>query len=595
MPATADDRLLGGRYRLGEPLGSGGMGVVWAGRDELLGRDVAIKEVVPPLDLPIGDREMLRRRTLREARAAARISSPAAVTVYDVVEEDGRPWIVMERLTTRSLADVLQEEGPLSARRAAEVGLDVLDALEAAASVGVLHRDVKPANVMLLANGRAVLTDFGIATVEGDATVTTTGLVVGSPAYMSPERARGERSTLASDLWSLGATLYAALDGHSPFERSGTLPTLSAVLHDPAPVLAHGGALGDVIDALLVKDPAERPSLGRVRAALQRIVAGEETRPLAPGAVTHESTRATPPPGPGDAPTTPASGDSEPPVTAAPEVEEFANPPALTTRALPATADGDKQSAIESWLEGPEEGRPTTRPRRAWPVLLGLLMVGLLVTVALISLNDWRSPGATLTESERTESERTGGSEPTAAVESRQPTEDTAASPPASTDATVQAPVPAAPTADPVPAGFRLHTDPTGFTVAVPADWTRSTEGPRTYFREPDGGRFLLVDQTTEPKDDPLADWQAQEPSVASRLSGYERISMERVDYRGWNTVDWEFTWDGRTAQIHVLNRNVRVSDSRAYALYWSTPEHQWADSRGIFDVVAQHFQPAPD
>jgi hypothetical protein len=229
-------------------------------------------------------------------------------------------------------------------------------------------------------------------------------------------------------------------------------------------------------------------------------------------------------------------------------------------------------------------------------------MVGLLVTVALISRYDWRFPGATLTESERT-----GGSEPTAAVESRQPTEETAASPPpASTpDATVQAPDPAAtsgaiagpaaPAADPLPAGFRLHTDPTGFTVAVPADWTRSTEGPRTYFREPDGGRFLLVDQTTEPKDDPLADWQAQEPSVASRLSGYERISMDRVDYRGWNTVDWEFTWDGRTAQIHVLNRNVRVSDSRAYALYWSTPEHQWADSRGIFDVVAQHFQPAPD
>jgi serine/threonine protein kinase len=604
MPATADDRLLGGRYRLGEPLGRGGMGVVWAGRDELLGRDVAIKEVVPPLDLPIGDREMLRRRTLREARAAARISSPAAVTVYDVVEEDGRPWIVMERLTTRSLADVLQEEGPLSARRAAEVGLDVLDALEAAASVGVLHRDVKPANVMLLTTGRAVLTDFGIATVAGDATVTTTGLVVGSPAYMSPERARGERSTLASDLWSLGATLYAALDGHSPFERSGTLPTLSAVLHDPAPLLVHGGELQGVIDALLVKEPAERPNLGRVRAALQRIVAGEETRPLAPGAVTHESTHATPPPGPGDAPTAPTSGDSEPPVTAAPETKESPNPPVLTTRALPAAANGDKQSAIESWLEGPEEERPTTRRRRAGPLLLGLLMVGLLVTVALIFLYDWRSPGtgATLTESERS-----GGSEPTAAVESRRQTEEAAASPPpASTpDATAQAPNPAAtsggiagpaaPAADPLPAGFRLHTDPTGFTIAVPADWTRSTEGPRTYFREPGGGRFLLVDQTTEPKDDPLADWQAQEPSVAGRLSGYERISMDRVDYRGWNTVDWEFTWDGRTAQIHVLNRNVRVSDSRAYALYWSTPEHQWADSRGIFDVVAQNFQPAPD
>ena len=182
MPSATEDKLLGGRYRLGEPLGRGGMGMVWAGRDEALGRHVAIKEVSLPVDLPADDREKLRRRTLREARAAARISSPAAVTVYDVVEEDGRPWIVMERLVARSLADVLREEGPLPASRVAEVGLDVLSALEAAASVGVLHRDVKPANVMLRSNGRAVLTDFGIARVDGDATVTTTGLLLGSPA-----------------------------------------------------------------------------------------------------------------------------------------------------------------------------------------------------------------------------------------------------------------------------------------------------------------------------------------------------------------------------------------------------------------------------
>lgn len=150
-----------------------------------------------------------------------------------------------------------------------------------------------------------------------------------------------------------------------------------------------------------------------------------------------------------------------------------------------------------------------------------------------------------------------------------------------------------APATQPLPAGFGLHTDPTGFAIAVPDGWTRSTDGPRTYFREPGGGRFLLVDQTTEPKDDALADWQAQEPAVASRLSGYERISLERVDYRGWDAADWEFTWDGRNGQIHVLNRNVRVNDERAYALYWSTPEAQWADSRGMFDVMARSFQPA--
>jgi serine/threonine protein kinase len=216
MPATTDDRLLGGPYRLGEPLGHGGMGVVWAGRDELLGRDVAVKEVVPSHDLAADDREKLFRRTLREARAAARISSAAAVTVLDVVEEDARPWIVMERLAARSLADVIAEEGPLPARRAAELGLDVLDALQAAASVGVLHRDVKPANVMLLrSTGRAVLTDFGIATLEGDATVTTTGLLLGSPAYMSPERARGEPAT--HDPLRTGALRRAAADRAQEF------------------------------------------------------------------------------------------------------------------------------------------------------------------------------------------------------------------------------------------------------------------------------------------------------------------------------------------------------------------------------------------
>ena len=530
VPATTGNRLLGGRYRLGESLGRGGMGVVWAGRDEALGRDVAIKEVVPPPDLSAEDRDQLRRRALREARAAARISSSAAVSVYDVLEEDGRPWIVMQRLHARSLAKVLRDDGPLSIRRAAQVGLDILDALQAAASVGVLHHDVKPANVMLSSTGRAVLTDFGIATVEGDATVTTTGVLRGSPAYMSPERARGERSTLASDLWSLGATLYAALRGSSPFERSGTLPTLNALLHDPVPSLDDAGELGPVTYSLLAKEPTQRPSLGEVRSVLQRIAA-------------------TPP----------------------------------------------KQTAIEAWLEGPE--RTLTMPRRRdRRVLIGLLVIGLLLAVGLATLAAFYvlpAPG-----------------KDEASPESPSSTADTVLGPSASPSTPADQPGAAAPTptttprhtasssdaeAMTLPAGFHLRTDPTGFRIAVPDGWTRSTEGTRTYFNEPDGGRFLLIDQTTEPKDDPLTDWQANEPAVANRLNGYERISLERVEYRGWDTADWEFTWQGSRGQIHVLNRNVRVSDARAYALYWSVPEPQWAESRDMFDVIAQSFWPAKD
>ena len=578
MPATTNNRLLGGRYRLGEPLGKGGMGVVWAGRDEALGREVAIKEVVLPIGLAADDRETLRRRTLREARAAARISSTAAVTVYDVVEEDGRPWIIMERLAARSLADRLQNDGPLPARHVAEVGLDILDALEAAASVGVLHRDVKPGNVLLPSDGRAILTDFGIATVEGDATVTTSGLLLGSPAYMSPERARGERATLASDLWSLGTTLYAALEGRSPFERSGTLATLNAVLHDPLPAMVRGGELADVIQSLLVKDPDRRPDLREVRAALQRIVARKETPLLALG----EATNDTQTPRVADAPTT-------------------------------TTSNADTHGAIESWLDRPDERTSTTpwhRDRRALSVLL---VVGMLLAAGLAGLGifyDWPSPDTAATQVESQPSART---EPTAAESSQPTTSPTmpAVVPPTSSPSANTLPPgggateqdsgsagsgsdagPAVP-AVALPEGFRLHTDPTGFTVAVPDGWARSTEGPRTYFQDPESGRFLLVDQTTEPKDDPLTDWQANEPSVAARLSGYERISLARVDYRGWNTADWEFTWDGRNGQIHVLNRNIRVSDERAYALYWSVPESLWADSRGMFDVIAQSFEPA--
>src|SRR3954452_3653819 len=253
-----ETRLLVGRYRLDRRIGRGGMGSVWAAHDEILGRDVAIKEVVPPPDLTAEQRTMIRERTLREARAAARIAHPSAVTVYDVVEEDGRPYIVMQLLAPHTLADVLAHDGPLPPERVARIGLDLVDALDAAHRAGVLHRDVKPANVLLPPDGRAVLTDFGIASVEDDPTLTTTGMLVGSPAYMPPERARGERPTPASDLWSLGATPFAAGarrspagGGAPPFRRDGQLPTLNAVLTELPPPAVPGGPLQPVIAALL--------------------------------------------------------------------------------------------------------------------------------------------------------------------------------------------------------------------------------------------------------------------------------------------------------------------------------------------------------
>src|SRR4051794_1620238 len=222
--------LVAGRYRLGHLLGQGGMGRVWAAHDEVLERDVAVKEVLVPPAVPDDERAALVARTLREARAAARVRHPQVVTVYDVAEDDDRPWIVLQLLAPRTLADVLAEEGPLDPARAARIGLQVLEGLTAVHAAGVLHRDVKPGNVLFGPDGGAVLADFGVATLDDDAAVTSTGLVIGSPASLAPERARGAAPTPAADLWSLGATLFAAVEGHSPFHRAGPLPTLGALL-----------------------------------------------------------------------------------------------------------------------------------------------------------------------------------------------------------------------------------------------------------------------------------------------------------------------------------------------------------------------------
>ncbi len=277
--STSAAQVLAGRYRLLHVVGRGGTGAVWAAHDELLGRDVAVKEVAPPQGQPGESTAELRERALREARAAARVGHPCAVTVFDVAEHDGRHWIVMELLPPRTLADELARSGPLTPEAAARVGLDLLDALSSAHAAGVLHRDVKPANV-LLSQGRAVLADFGIATLDGDAPAAEHGLVVGSPAYMAPERARGEAPSPASDLWALGATLYAAVEGTSPFWRDAPLPTLDAVLREDAPVAEHAGPLGGLVAALLARDPQARPDAALTR----RVLLGVLASPVVAGA-----------------------------------------------------------------------------------------------------------------------------------------------------------------------------------------------------------------------------------------------------------------------------------------------------------------------
>ncbi|MFD7977897.1 serine/threonine-protein kinase [Streptomyces sp. NPDC059071] len=270
--------VIAGRYRLLDVLGEGGMGTVWRARDEVLGREVAVKEVRAGAGLPAEDRERLYARLEREARSAARITHRNVVTVYDVALDDDRPWIVMELVPGLTLAETLAAEGPMEPRRAAHIGAEVCAALRAAHEAGVLHRDVKPANVQLANDGRVVLTDFGIAAVEGVSPLTMTGELIGSPEYLAPERALGRTPGPAADLWSLGILLYAAVEGVSPFRRETALDTLRTVVdEEPAPP-AHAGPLAPVIEGLLRKDPEQRLSAAEAEDRLRVIGAGGTPR-----------------------------------------------------------------------------------------------------------------------------------------------------------------------------------------------------------------------------------------------------------------------------------------------------------------------------
>jgi tRNA A-37 threonylcarbamoyl transferase component Bud32 len=283
--------VVAGRYELLDRIGQGAMGTVWRARDQVLARDVAVKEVRLPDLMPTRDRAILRERTLREARVSAKLSHPCVVTVHDVIEADGTPWIVMELVTARSLERVLAEDGPLPARRAAEMGVMLLGALARAHAAGVVHRDVKPGNVLLTRDGRAVLTDFGIAAVDGDPALTQTGMVVGTPGFCAPERIRGAPASPASDLWSLGATLYAAVEGRGPFDGHGSpMAVLTSIVHSDPPPARSAGPLEAVIGALMSKDPAQRPDAARARQlltgaadALGAVPSAATAAPAAPG------------------------------------------------------------------------------------------------------------------------------------------------------------------------------------------------------------------------------------------------------------------------------------------------------------------------
>ncbi len=294
MGAVTPTRVIGGRYVVLAELGRGGMGIVWRAEDRMMGRHVAVKELHLPEGLGPDDRRLFRERLLREARTAGRLNDPAIITVYDVVSDAGVDHIVMELIEAPTLADVVARSGPLPESAVIEVARRLLGALRTAHERGVVHRDVKPSNVMLGADGRVTLTDFGIAQAADDPRLTTTGSLVGSPGYMAPERLDGGNADPASDLWSLGATLWFAVQGRGPFARDTTAATIAAVINAEVPTTRTRGPLGAVIAGLLQRDPRARLS-GMQAAAL---LSGEPPTPPngLPGATTRTVTQ---PGGPG--------------------------------------------------------------------------------------------------------------------------------------------------------------------------------------------------------------------------------------------------------------------------------------------------------
>jgi eukaryotic-like serine/threonine-protein kinase len=561
------------------------MGVVWLAGDELLDRDVAVKEILWPPQLDGAEQQALRQRALREARTAARLNHPNLVGVYDVVEDDGRPWIVMQLVPYPSLSEVVREDGPLPPKRAAQVGLRVLEAIEAAHAAGVLHRDVKPGNVLLGPGDRVVLTDFGMAIADASPTLTTSGVLIGSPSYMAPERARGKRATAATDLWSLGATLYAAVEGRPPFGRDGTMAVLAAIVTDDPDPPSRAGSLWPVISGLLRKDPDER--LGAAGAGrLLRRAAGNG------GAV---------PDAPAGASTLPLDEDGRPP--SGPARADLHSAPltrAAVTLPQPTAANGSTglEPALIPGLEpdrhlpagqalapGPPPGGfpRRRRPRSRW--LFGFIggAAAVAALVAGIGVMSGGSPG-----------HRTGSSAATKASTARSATRPSTGTPAPSRPASARTGSSRASGSGALPAGFFWYHDRTGFSIGVPAGWHVSHVGHLMYVQDPGSGRFLIIDQTRHPKPDPLADWRQQEASRISTYPGYHRIRLQAVHYaQAERAADWEFTYYHNGQLIHVLNRNILASPDRAYALYWSTPASEWDASYHFFQAFAATFRPA--
>ncbi|MFK4242702.1 RICIN domain-containing protein [Micromonospora chokoriensis] len=577
MP-DAPRQLIADRYRLVRPLGQGGMGRVWQARDEMLHRDVAIKELVAPPGLRDDERRELRERSMREARAVARLGHVNVVRVFDVLHSDDDPWIVMELVPSRSLHQVLEAEGPMPADRAARIGLGVLSALRAAHRAGVLHRDVKPANVLLGDDGRVVLTDFGLATLPGDPRMTQTGMVLGSPAFLAPERATDGDVGPAADLWSLGATLYAAVEGRTPYHRSSPIATLAALATEAPPPAQRAGRLTPLLEGLLRREPDQRITADQAERLLRQAAEPDGTTARVGGTGTEPAALSNTTGG-GPRPRIVPEFVSTAPITPAPPAD--AAPPAPPAQAGPPAEPVSLAPPVEpvSLAPPPVEPGPAVPPAFAGPTLskplgkrrirligsvtaVAVLLV-LLVTASLLNHGPSRGTG-----------------------------DGAVAAPTGNPSAIAETPV--SRVLPPPPAGWRYYRDDPRFLVPVPDGWQARRDGERAEFREPDGSRVLVVGELRSAPTDLVAELRAREAAQRRRYADYRRVRLAALPYQV-RAAEWEWTYtdeDGTPTQM--VSRAFVGHNGHAYSIDWTTSAAEWSASAAVFALIADGFQGLP-
>ncbi|WP_439940213.1 serine/threonine-protein kinase [Streptomyces sp. BBFR115] len=569
MVTEGDDfRVIAGRYRLEARIGRGGMGIVWRATDQLLARQVAVKELPFDETLSAEEARQQRDRTLREARAVAQLRHPHVIVVHDIVEQDERPYIVMELIDGGSLADRIATAGPVTADEAARIGVALLSALATAHAAGVLHRDIKPANVLLEAGtGRAVLTDFGIAQVAGATTLTETGSFVGSPEYTAPERMSGSGTGPQSDLWSLGALLCTALSGESPFRRDSLGGILHAVVMDEIRPPVQAGPLLPVVRGLLERDPQRRLTAAEAEGMLRGYLESGRT-PQQPQPVRHTPFASYSPtqhdvPQPAGPPPAPGSPEPAPPLRSG---AQGAPAPRFTRRmlvtALIAAAlagAGVSAGALLMSGDGDGGGAPASSPPQTSP-----------------------SPSASPSDGSASTESRTRS--PVSSSRSRPPSPATPAGPAAATRT-----VPAAP---PAPSGYRLVHDPAGFTLAVPDGFTRSPQGVRIFYLSPGDTFRIGVKVTAAEPGGPLAVMRRADAAGPTTNPGYHDGEVTATTHTGHPAALWEFTWDGYSAAEGARHTYDLCweQDGRLYDVWVSAPVGKVREAKEYFDVAVDTF-----